>query len=173
MRERVRFTELYTKTKLDNPGEIGQNNGTGSKVLPASTGVNTMKVPMYEYAVMLIEDKGAITIKKASSGGYIPTDEVELDDLFGAIIESRLPINPYSLWLVDGDYTAFGIKTIEGRNGKPVPASPITTAQFKKILAGRDVYIGLTKRPFPQPKIIAHDKNKPSDAKVHANRIGK
>ena len=34
--EPVRFEKLYGKSKLDIPGGIGQNNGTGSKVPPVS-----------------------------------------------------------------------------------------------------------------------------------------
>lgn len=135
---------------------------------------------IFETAVALVVKNGAINVVKASSGGYIPTSESDMDEMFGLIIEQKLPIAQYSFWIVGAeaeDYRSFGIKAkpYTSKYGKAGISHDgnITTAQFKKVLAACDVNVELVKRPFPQPKITARLKNKPKVTARSENRIGR
>lgn len=133
-----------------------------------------MRVKTYDYAVKITEKNGVVSIDKADSGGYLPANPKEVKEMLTTLIESKYPLSQYKLWLYDGDFAAFGIKTVTGKDGSPRPAGPITTAQLKKIIAAKDIMIGLTKRPFPQPKIVAYTANQSAPTKANKeNRIGK
>jgi hypothetical protein len=133
-----------------------------------------MKVPMFETAVSLLVKNNTVSLGKASSGGYLPENETDIDEMIGLIIEKKLSFSAYSFWLYDGDYAAFGIKTSVSKRGNTVPAGDITPAQFKKIMAsGRNVMIGLVKKPWPQPRLIVYSGNSEKPAKAQENRIGK
>jgi hypothetical protein len=136
---------------------------------------------IFETAVALTVKNGSIRIGKASSGGYIPTDDSDMDELIGVIVEQKLPIDQYSLWIVGAevaDYKALGIKskTYTSKFGKTGISQDgdVSPAAFKKILAVCDMTVELVKRPFPQPKLVARFKNKPKAVTARSeNRIGK
>lgn len=138
-----------------------------------------MNVDQYSYAVKLDTKKGPIAVEKANGGGYLPEKSTDIREMVDLIIERKMPVSRYSLWLTDeGDYERFGIKTTLSKAGYKVPAADITPAQFKKVAeALPDLFIGLCKRPFPNPKLIMYTKGKaPAKAKASkadSTRIGR
>lgn len=173
--EPVRFEKLYGKSKLDIPGGIGQNNGTGPTG-SGFTGVFAMKV--FSGAVKLINKNDVIHIERASSGGYLAESDIEIDEMLGTITESGLPIAGSSLWLVGADaamFKTFSIKTKPYTNkaGKvvPIPDGPITNASFKKLLAKCDAVMTVTfagRAPIPKLALIPK-----GQAKAPAQRVSK
>lgn len=136
---------------------------------------------IFETAVALTVKNGSVRIGKASSGGYIPTIDSDMDEMIGLIVEQKLPIDQYSLWVVGAemsDFKSLGIKakTYTSKFGKVGVSQDgdVSPAAFKKILAACDVTVELVKRPFPQPKLVARFKNKPKAVTARSeNRIGK
>jgi hypothetical protein len=135
---------------------------------------------IFEQAVKLTNVKGAIKVGKASTGGYIPTADAEMDEMIGAIIESKLPIDQYSFWLVEADaadFKQFGIKskayTDKSGQKRVTHDGNISPASFKKLVSACEVNVELVKRPFPQPKLVARIPGKAKVAARSDNRIGK
>lgn len=135
---------------------------------------------IFEQAVKLTNVKGAIKVSKASTGGYIPTDSDEMDEMIGAIIDSKLPIEQYSFWLVEADaadFKQFGIKakTYTDKSGQKrfTHDGNISPASFKKLVSVCEVNVELVKRPFPQPKLVARIPGKAKAVTRSDNRIGK
>ena len=135
---------------------------------------------IFETAVKLTDVMGVIKLSKASIGGYIPTNDEEMNEMIAKILEVKLPINQYSFWLVEADaadFKQFGIKskTYADKSGQKrlTHDGNISAASFKKLVDACEVNVELVKRPFPQPKLVARIPGKVKVSDRSENRIGR
>ena len=144
----------------------------------------------YYNAVKIIEEKGALIIEKASSGGYqvhemidktITYHEAELNELISIMVSTKLPVNTECFYLADKDFASFGIKLkpwVRKSDGATtmIMDGNISAANFRKLVESRTVSLETRfagKAPLPQLVFRSKNAPKPRTVRKEENRIGK
>ena len=83
---------------------------------------------VFEGLVSIFERNGSAEIRRVSSGGYLAS---EVEDLMGDLLECKLPVSKWSLWIDGVDFK---------------PAETFTGAALKKLATGNDVELIAVKR---------------------------
>ena len=144
------------------------------------------KVKTFEGTLSIFNKAGTVDLRKVESGGYLMNTEAKIDEsaqLLTDMLEAKLPIPSYTLWLEGLDKpTETIIKTgLFNRKGEEVKIPTYTSAAVAKLVAGNTIELLACKRraganTFYAPvfKITAGTKAKTKAVKVTSvARIGR